>query len=101
MKHTQNTGPLRAWTKAIQRAADFFHLNERNRMPRKPTTVEVFTMPEHFPAEFEQYWTAIANPQAVRREMAAILLAEFRLTDPDKMPTDRLRLLHDLMGEPE
>ncbi len=32
-------------------------------------------------------------------EMAARLLAEVRLTDPDKFPTDRLRLLRNLLQD--
>jgi len=37
--------------------------------------------------------------QAHTLELATLLLVELRLTEPDKFPTDRLRLLRDLLRE--
>lgn len=56
-------------------------------------------LPEHFadaPEEFREYWAELADPRRIRREMAALLLAEMRATGP-AWPTDRFDLLNKLL----
>lgn len=62
---------------------------------RKP--VEVRLPPEHFPPDFLRYWNEVSDPVAIRREMAALLLADLREKGPD-WPTDRFYCLHRLLG---
>lgn len=55
--------------------------------------------PENYadaPEVFRQYWTELADPRRIRREMAALLLAEMRATGPD-WPTDRFDMLNKLL----
>lgn len=55
--------------------------------------------PEHFadaPVEFQKYWNELSDPARIRREMAALLLAEMRATGPD-WPTDRFDMLNKLL----
>lgn len=59
-------------------------------------------LPEHFaeaPEEFRQYWSELADPRRIRREMAALLLAEMRATGPD-FRTDRFDMLNKLLETP-
>lgn len=55
--------------------------------------------PADFPPEFARYWNELANPQLIRREMAALLLAEMRATGPD-WPTERFHILNKLLEQP-
>lgn len=48
------------------------------------------------PEVFRQYWTELADPRRIRREMATLLLAEMRHAGPD-WPTDRFDMLNKIL----
>lgn len=55
--------------------------------------------PAHFadaPAEFSDYWRELSDPARIRREMAALLLAEMRASGP-AWPTERFQILASLL----
>lgn len=58
--------------------------------------------PEYFPPYCREAWGALANPAAIRREAASLLLADMRVTGPS-WPTERFEclrcLLKDLVDE--
>lgn len=64
--------------------------------PTKP--VEVRLPPEYFPAEFRRFWNEVADPVAIRQEMAALLLADLREHGP-AWPTERYEALHRILGD--
>ncbi len=65
---------------------------------KKTAALEVTPAPDHFPPDFIPYWLEVRNPRAIRQEMAALLLAEFRLAGPN-WPTERYALLKSLLPE--
>lgn len=52
--------------------------------------------PEHFPEEFRKYWSELAHPRRIRREMATLLLAEMRHAGPG-WPNDRFDMLNKIL----
>ncbi len=59
--------------------------------------------PTYFPRDFHEYWLAVEHPNAIRQELAALLLADLRVSGPD-WAADRYeclrRLLNDLERKP-
>ena len=67
---------------------------------KKPIIQEVTLPPDHFPPEFIAIWNELGRPQAIRRELAALLLADLRETGPE-WPTERYGCLHRLLNDLE
>ena len=65
---------------------------------KKQTPVTISLPPSHFPPEFQRYWNEVVDAQAIRREMAALLLADLRERGPD-WPTERYETLHRILGD--
>jgi hypothetical protein len=67
---------------------------------KKAKLPEVTLPPGHFPPDFLILWNEVADVQAIRREMATLLLADLRESGPE-WPTERYSCLHRLINDLE